>query len=173
MTIFYVWPFLLHSTMCAHSSTMLCLTSLLPGVLPFTKLKLIDKPARSMSVVHHIYYNVVTHPLISFVWIEIASKMYLMLLLIVWFPFVSCWVGCILCSPVGWRQPVRDSRAFGSPPPMSSRHRNSESWGGGTRQYILQVLCFITFIITQPHRTWLTLCTQILSMIWLEPNCFG
>ncbi len=63
---------------------------------------------------------VATHPLISFVWVQIASKVYLMLLLV-----------------VGWRfQPVRDSRAFGSPPPMSSRHRNLEPLGGGTRQYI-------------------------------------
>ena len=38
-------------------------------------------------------------------------------------------VGCILCSPVGLC-------AFGSPPPMSSRHRNLEPLGGGTRQYI-------------------------------------
>ena len=46
-------------------------------------------------------------------------------------------VGCILCSPVGWRlQPVRDHRAFWSPPPLSSHHRNLEPWGGGTRQYI-------------------------------------
>ncbi len=124
-------------------------------------------------------YIVATHPLISFVWAQIASKVYLMLLLVVWFVFISYWVyswytlpndqqfnlefqfksvfklefqakfgiqlgipiplGINLgeCSPVGWRlKPVRDSRTFGSPPPMSSRHRNLEPWGGGTRQYM-------------------------------------
>ncbi len=31
---------------------------------------------------------------------------------------------------------MRGPRAFGSPPPMSSHHRNLEPLGGGTRQYI-------------------------------------
>ncbi len=36
----------------------------------------------------------------------------------------------ILCSPVGWRlQPMGGLRAFGSPPPMSSRHCNLEPLG--------------------------------------------
>ena len=38
---------------------------------------------------------------------------------------------------VGWRlQPMCSPCAFGSPPPMSSRHRNLERLGGGMRQYI-------------------------------------
>ncbi len=32
-------------------------------------------------------------------------------------------------------------RSFGSPPPMSSRHRNLEPLRGGTRQYLISYRC--------------------------------
>ncbi len=41
---------------------------------------------------------------------------------------------------------MRGLRTFGSPPPMSSRHRNLEPLGGGTRQYNTTKLyqsCFV------------------------------
>ncbi len=42
---------------------------------------------------------------------------------------------------------MRGLRAFGSPPPMSSRHSNLEPLGGSTRQYIIRH-CWNSKIIT-------------------------
>ncbi len=47
---------------------------------------------------------------------------------------------------------MRGPRAFGSPPPMSSCHRNLEPWGGRTRQYEVNCLTLQTLILHSEKR---------------------
>ena len=102
----------------------------------------------AILVITHDVFKILSWPtLIKFLYQPVLTRRMYWALFVDNFIVLSKDISCIkvLCNPVGWRlQPARGPRAFGSPPPMSSRHRNSEPLGRWDATiYLLKGLCII------------------------------